>query len=216
MAKGKRMPAATRWSERDAFLVMLGDRLRDLVDPRAIMAVTCEQLGKHLGTNRALYGEIEDDLHFVVHDDYCRGVPSSAGTHRLDDVGSALVAEARAGRDVVVVDTKTDPRLTREQAHYAAIQMRASIAAPLVKSGRLKAILAVHQREPRKWSSDEVALVREVAERTWAAVERAVAETALRASEERLRLALEASELGTFLWHAENDRIEANARLLKL
>src|SRR6185503_17472710 len=138
VAKDKRTAGATRRRERDAFLVMLGDRLRDLVDPRAIMAVTCEMLGKHLRANRALYGEMDDDVHFVVHDDYCRGVPTSAGTHRLDDVGSALLAEVRAGRDTVVVDTKTDPRLKREQAHYAAIQMRASIAAPLVKGGRLK------------------------------------------------------------------------------
>jgi signal transduction histidine kinase/PAS domain-containing protein/ActR/RegA family two-component response regulator len=215
MAKSKRTPVATR-SERDAFLVTLGDRLRDLIDPRAIMAVTCEQLGKHLGTNRALYAEMEDDVHFVVHDDYCRGVPTSAGTHRLDAVGSGLVEEALAGHDVVVVDTKTDPRLTQEQAHYDAIQMRASIAAPLVKGGRLKAILAVHQTEPRQWSSDEVALVRDVAERTWAAVERAGAETALRANEQRLRLALEASGMGLFQWNAKDDRIEADAQILKL
>jgi signal transduction histidine kinase/CheY-like chemotaxis protein len=126
------------------------------------------------------------------------------------------VEEARAGRDVVVVDTKTDPRLTREQAHYDAIQMRASIAAPLVKGGRLKAILAVHQREPRQWSSDEVALVRGVAERTWAAVERAGAEGALRANEQRLRLALEASGMGLFQWNAKDDRMEADAQILKL
>ena len=180
------------------------------------MAVTCEELGEHLGASRVLYGEIEDDVLFVVHDDYCRGVPTSAGIHRLDDVGSGLVEEARAGRDVVVVDTKTDPRLIREQAHYDAIQMRASIAAPLVKGGRLKAILAVHQCEPRPWSSDEVELVREVAERTWAAVERAAAETGRRASEERLRLALEASATGIFSWNAQDDRIEGDAQLWKL
>jgi PAS domain S-box-containing protein len=206
----------THRAERDAFLVMLGDQLRDLVDPRAIMAVTCEKLGKHLGASRALYGEIEMDERFVVHHAYCRDVPNVTGTYRLDDVGPTLVAEARAGRDVVVVDTKTDARLTREQAHYDAIQMRASIAAPLVKAGRLKAILAVHQSEPRHWTSGEVALVHEVAERTWAAVERATAETALRASEHRLRLALEVSAMGIFVWHAQDDRLEADAQLLKV
>ena len=44
---------------------------------------------------------------------------------------------------------------------------------------------------PRRWSEHDVELVREVVERLWAAVERARAEAALRASEARFRTAFE-------------------------
>ena len=40
---------------------------------------------------------------------------------------------------------------------------------------------------PRVWTPDEIALVEEVAERTWAAIERARAEAALRESEDKYR-----------------------------
>lgn len=45
----------------------------------------------------------------------------------------------------------------------------------------------INQEEPRNWTAAGIALVEETAERTWAAVERAKAEEALRASEEKYR-----------------------------
>ena len=215
MTERKRSRSPVRRDERDAFLVMLSDRLRDLVDPRAVMALACELLGEHLGANRVLYGKVEG-ARWVVQDHYYRGVPNVAGTYRLEELGPSMVDEANAGRDVVVVDVTIDPRLVREQAHYEAIQTRAGIGIPLVRDGLLKAVLAVHQREPRQWSADEVALVRAVAERTWAAVEHVNTEAALRASEERFRLAIEGTGMGIFVWYADSDHLEANARLFEL
>ena len=58
---------------------------------------------------------------------------------------------------------------------------------PLVKDGRLVAALCVSLNVARAWEPHAIELVRETAERTWAAVERARAEEALRQSEERLR-----------------------------
>jgi PAS domain S-box-containing protein len=65
------------------------------------------------------------------------------------------------------------------------------MAVPLVKGGTLVAGLWLHNSSPRHWSDDEIALVTEVGERTWAAVERARAEAALRESEGRLRNVLD-------------------------
>ena len=47
---------------------------------------------------------------------------------------------------------------------------------PLIKDGEFVAGLAVHTAKPRAWTEEEVDLAEEVAERTWAAVERARAE----------------------------------------
>ncbi|WP_431217537.1 GAF domain-containing protein [Puia sp. P3] len=64
--------------------------------------------------------------------------------------------------------------------------MLAFIGVPLIKNGRLVAQLGIQQDAPRKWTSDEIVFVRETADRTWAAVERARAEGALRQSQELL------------------------------
>lgn len=59
--------------------------------------------------------------------------------------------------------------------------------------------MAAIQAVPREWKSGEVSLVADVAERTWAAVERARAEAALRESEERYRMLFEAIDEGVVL-----------------
>jgi PAS domain S-box-containing protein len=215
IAKAQRS-VALRVGERDAFLLMISDRLGEIVDPRAIMAVACEQLGEHLVANGALYGEMEDGEHLVVHQHYFRDVPSIAGTYRLEELGPSLIGEARAGRELVIIEVASDPRLGGAHAHCEAMQIRSGIAIPLVKGGRLRAVFGIYQREPRIWDPDEMALVRDVAERTWTALERATAALALRGSEERLRLALEATGTGTFLWLLDTNRVEANAQLFEL
>jgi signal transduction histidine kinase/ActR/RegA family two-component response regulator len=56
----------------------------------------------------------------------------------------------------------------------------AFVAAPLIRDGRLVAALCVSDLSPRAWTSEEVELVKETAERTWEAIERARAEERLR------------------------------------
>ncbi len=118
------------------------------------------------------------------------GCRSLAGRHRLDDFGPALIAEFRAGRTVAFEDAFAGPLTPGEgaAAAYRGASTRAAITVPLVKAGRFAAALYVHGREPRRWTAEDQALVREAAERTWAAVERARAEAALRESEARFRL----------------------------
>ena len=66
---------------------------------------------------------------------------------------------------------------------HAALYVQAGIAVPLVKDGTLVAVLTVHFAAPHQWSDVEISLVEETAERTWAAVERARSERALRQRE---------------------------------
>ena len=53
---------------------------------------------------------------------------------------------------------------------------------PLVKEGRLTALMAIHDKAPRRWTPEELAMIREVTERSWAHIERVRAEAELRAS----------------------------------
>jgi diguanylate cyclase len=73
------------------------------------------------------------------------------------------------------------------------------VTVPLVKEGRLVAVLSIHAAAARAWTPNEVAMVEETAERTWAAVERARAEAALRESEEKYRSLFESMDEGFFL-----------------
>jgi N-carbamoyl-L-amino-acid hydrolase len=59
-----------------------------------------------------------------------------------------------------------------------AVQAGAFIAVPLIKGERLVACLCATDASRRDWTQDEVELVWNTGERTWAAVERARAEAA--------------------------------------
>jgi GAF domain-containing protein len=168
---------------RDAFRVALTDALRPLTDPAEVQAVVTRQLAEHLDVDRALYGEVLADGDTVlVEADACRGGAASvAGAHSIRSYGDYASEALLQGRPLVEPDVLQQPRANEaERARHIAIGARAHIDAPLFKDGRIAAVLSVHQAAPREWRADEVALVVEVAERAWAAVQRARAELAQR------------------------------------
>ncbi|HET7662966.1 MAG TPA: HWE histidine kinase domain-containing protein [Rhodanobacteraceae bacterium] len=174
---------------RDTFLLQLTDKLRSITDPVEIQAQAARIIGEHLGVDRALYAEFEtDNERYLVERDYSAGMPSIAGRHRPEDFGVEPMRDARAGRTFIVTDAATDSRLSgAERAAGADIGMAARVVAPLVKDGRLAAMFVVMQATARTWTADEVTLVEEIAERTWAAVKRARAERALKDSEAKMQ-----------------------------
>ena len=79
-------------------------------------------------------------------------------------------------------------------------QIAAFVGVSLFKDGQMVAAFGANHDAPRAWTAAETELVREVAERTWDAVERTRAEAALREQTTRLTLALEASAGGSWTW----------------
>jgi PAS domain S-box-containing protein len=180
---------------RQQFLLDLSDRIREAPDPIAVTTAAAELLGRHLHVARAGYGEIDagEEVLSVARDWTDDGVASLAGEARLlDGFGPAVIAELKAGRTLIVQDFRTDPRAGPDYAAtWSSIDTRALIVVPLVKSGRLRAILYVHEPQPRSWTDTDVALAETTAERTWDAVSRAEAEAKLRESEDHYRHAVE-------------------------
>jgi PAS domain S-box-containing protein len=177
--------------QRLQFLVDLSTHLRSIAEARDVMATAAEMLGRHLRASRVGYAEIsENGEAFAVERDWTDGtIASCVGEYRISDFGVLIESELKAGHTVRIDDVLADP-LTAEEliaAEFLRSGKRASIIAPLIRDGRLIASLYVHQTEPRHWREDEVALVQEVAERTWTSVLRARAETALRNSEQLFR-----------------------------
>ncbi len=172
---------------RHAFLLRLGDALRLLADPMAIQAEANQLLGERLVTDRAYYADIDEAQgEIVVAQNFLRaGVPSIVGRYSLCDfpwVSSILrihgqVAVANTGTSTLI----PDPNRSAVQA----LNVAAFVAAPLIRDGRLVAALCVTDRSPRAWTTEEVELVRDTAERTRDAIERARAEQQLRDADAR-------------------------------
>jgi PAS domain S-box-containing protein len=185
---------------RQSFRLELNERLSSLTNPQDAIAQAVALLGRHLGANRAGYGEVQaDDATIILHSGYADGVSMLSGAFPLESFGTANIARQRQGATQVAPDVAADP--DQDRSVWAAIDTRAFASVPLVRDGRLIASLYVNFREPHRWTADEIALIEEVAARTWAAVEGARAAARLRDSEARLRLALEASRLAEVTFH---------------
>jgi PAS domain S-box-containing protein len=193
--------ALRRSDESHRFLVSLNDAVRTLRDPHQIMLEISMRVGRHFGATRCTYGEIDDaQQHVVLTGDYTDGAVSVAGRHRLDEFGPALIRDLTAGQTVVVPDVALDARTADPNviAAFAAIETRSLLCVPLVKEGRFVALFVLHQRQPRGWNAADAALMEQVAERTWFAVEHSRAEAALRESRDVLALAMRSGRMGAW------------------
>ena len=192
------LKAAARREARLRFFSDLNDRLFAAAGATEAMAAATTLLGRDLGASRCAYADVDaDGDRFWIRSDYTApGHASSAGEYRLDLFGSRAAAELRAGSALVLRDITAElaPNDGREMFH--AIGIDAIVCCPLVKDGRLAAMMAVHQDHAREWTSHEVDLIKDVVDRCWAHVERIGAEARLRTSEERLRLAVDNADVG--------------------
>jgi hypothetical protein len=184
-----------RAEERDRFLLALDEAVRPLTDPAEITAAHARLLGGHLAADRCAYADVEDDQDtFNLTGDYTRGVPSIVGRYRFAEFGQEVLALMRADRPYVVEDVDSHRPPVGDLTAYRATMIQSVVCVPLHKGGRFVAAMAVHQKVPRRWTADEVALVQQVAARCWESIERARVERTLRESEARFRGFAEHSE----------------------
>ena len=189
-------------NRKQAFRLELEDALRGLDDAEAIMDAALSALGRHLGANRAGYAEVQPDGETVVlSSGYTDGVAHIGGTYRLDDFGGLNVARQRRGSTTTAHDVLLDPDLDADT--YLAIETRAFVSVPVIRSGRLAATLFVNQSTPRRWSEADVGLVEGVASRVGDAVQRVRAEHEAQASAARFQALTEA--LPNQVWTATPD-----------
>lgn len=187
---------------RQEFLLGLNDRLRDTDEPSEVMEATARDLAQFLKVDCVGYGEVDEERGMIlVEREWSRGAISNEGRHyRLEDFVPDMLAELRQGHVLAIEDVQNEPRWSSSAIRgvFSAVNARAAIAVPLLKNRRLTALLYLNAGEARSWSGDDTALIEDVAERTWTAVERARAEAALRQSEARFRLIAEA--LPALVW----------------
>lgn len=205
---------ALRESEaRQTFLLELGDALRVLADPDQIQVTATRVLGKRLGADRVAYFEV-DGADYVVRRDYTNGVRGLAGSYPVAAFGEHLPALYRRGQTVLSRDVVNDPALPpSDRAAHLAIEIAAFVGVPLIKDGKFVGGLTAHMREPRNWTDAEISLIEETAERTWAAVERARAEEALRRARERFDIVKDSTQVGFWFCDLPFDKLEWDNRV---
>ncbi len=190
-------------------LVDLSQALRDLGDPADIAYAAAGVLGRTLGNSRVGYAAIDHDaetLH-VERDWTAPEVESLAGVLLLRNYGS-FIDNLKRGEFIVINDVRADARTAGLAADaLEGKSTRAFVNAPVLEQGRLVAVFFVNHGVTRNWSEGDLVLIKEFAERTRNAVERARGEIALRDSEARLRELNETLEAQVEARSAERDRL---------
>lgn len=196
--------------ERQAFLLRLSDNLR-AIPAEAIIEHAVAMLAEELRFDLCYIVSVlpEKDRADVIHQ-LRRGadMPEVPGVIRLSDYPKAFLEWQQ--RTLVSDDMANDPALTEvDRRNVAAMRFGALIAAP-VRRGAGNPIwsVVVVMATPRRWTASEVALIEEAAERTWAAVEHARAEAAIRDSEERFRQFSNASAAALWIRQADTLTME--------
>ena len=169
-------------------LIELSDIIRNRTDPSDISFHAARIIGQALNVSRAGYGTIDSasETINIARDWNAPGVRTLAGTLHFREYGT-YIDELKRGQTVACADADTDPRTAATASALKAISAHSFVNMPVSEQGGFVALLYLNHAAPRLWPDAELAFIREVADRTRTAVERARSEAALRDSEARLR-----------------------------
>ena len=192
----------------------VNDATRRLRDVEAVLDAALGALREALTLSRCAYAEVDPDGDGFV---LLRQQPSDsvAPRGRLASFGAAYADDQRAGRISVARDA-TQEYPPEAVAALGERDSQAFISVPLIRDGRLAALLSAHSDTPRAWGDDEVEAVRLVADRCWTEVERARAEGRAEERERRLRALVEGNPVGVVVVDIPTGHaLEANDAWLK-
>ncbi|WP_348751838.1 PAS domain-containing protein [uncultured Aquincola sp.] len=221
---------------RQAFLLQLSESLHEQSVEARLSDEVAAQLGLLLGANRVGFGRVDEAMRLHLEHDWTDGRVSHApGVYTLSDYGLGLDGMLRGGQPVVVEDVAHDARTAGTLARYRQLQVGAMVLVPLLglpgaptsaatssaapaagADASVGAIVFVTSAQARRWSTDDLLLLREVAERLRLAVERARAREALRTSEERLHVAQQAGSIGSFELFPQRGEVAVSASFCAL
>lgn len=185
-----------------AFLADITEDFTRLPTLQDVMQVVGAKLGTYLDVSCCLFCEVDETGNSIAtsygwHRD---GEPSLLRTYRMREcLGPQFTDDNRANRPVLVSDTRVDPRT--HAPSYAALDIRSFLTVPHHQDGEWKYCIGVTDPLPRQWRPDEVQLFQELGSRIFSRLDRANADSALRASEARFRLMADA--VPNIIWIAD-------------
>ncbi|MEA1083776.1 PAS domain-containing protein [Sphingomonas sp. CD22] len=154
-------------------LVQLNDRLRDPGDPADLAYAASEILGRLFDVSRCGYGTIDRATETIVTERaWCApGIAPLPGILHFRDYGS-YIEDLKRGETVAIDDVHDDPRTAATAEGLRSLAALSFINMPVTEQGGFVALLYLNNAQPRRWLAEEIAFVRDVAERTRDAVER--------------------------------------------
>ena len=206
-------------TERQTFQILLADRIRPLTDPEAVTAAASELLGQQMQVGRAMYGEVDEPGERIAFQKgWTAGAMMSMDGVQLtmNDFGPSIVDQLRAGQVLAIEDVTTHPYSAPYADAYAANGIGAALAIPLMKQGRLQAILSMHNSTPRRWSHNDISMAKDMVDRTWSAVESARAQSKLRVERDRSQSVFDSMTEGFLLFNRDWKVLEINAEGLRI
>lgn len=165
------------------FLLRLGDSLRPLADPAALLSLGCRMLGERLDVPQLAFAAIRGS-HYEVLPGHAHGLPALRGNGEVETVGATVLARWRAGEPAVQGDvgrTGGDDGLSQLAGGHGAL-----LGAVCHKGETWLGFFLACQPLVREWEQSEVTLFSESVARIGVEFERARSQAALRASESRL------------------------------
>lgn len=162
-------------------LIELSDRFLELDETADLAYASAEIVGRTLGVSRAGYGTIDPVAETVTieRDWNAPGITTIAGVLHFRDYGS-YIEDLKRGETVVFADAFLDPRTADSAERLKAISAQSVVNMPVTEQGGFVAIIYTNHESAREWSVEELAFIREVANRTRIAVARRRAEQELR------------------------------------
>jgi PAS domain S-box-containing protein len=195
---------------RSAFLLALSTELARIADPHDLLCTAMVRLRERLNATQVTLAELDHEQHEAillteVEETGLRGSRIEISTLPIESLGP-LAVESRAARTTVIHDARHDSRAAQLSAsELTPFGVGALLSVPLLRGGLPVALLFIVAAAPRRWSSSEIELGERVADIVWPAFEKARADRALAASEERLRLAQAVARVGAWEWDPESD-----------
>lgn len=186
-SENKPIEEVLRESEaRQAFLLMLSDHLRPLSNAVAVQETVTRFTREYFKTDRSYYCEIDGDYVTIRRDDSRPDLPSVAGHYSLSQM-PVFRSLSQSGKPIVVNNVRTTDTVD-DNLRELCIQLKVIgyINVPVMKDQQLVGNFCLTHCSPRTWTATEVQMAVEIAERTWAAVERARTEEALARSNQKI------------------------------
>ena len=132
-----------------------------------IDAILRELLAATGASRVTLRQDVPGDIFPVTNEALADGAPSIKGVATPDMARQPVVLQVQQGRQVV----QDDCLAASDEPHFRAMLelyggLRAQIVTPIVRDGRVAAIVSLHQLgRTRQWTEDEVAKASATAER---------------------------------------------------
>ncbi|HTM92986.1 MAG TPA: PAS domain S-box protein, partial [Flavisolibacter sp.] len=174
------------FEQKQQFVLKLSDVLYALHDAVEILSACAHATMNYLKADRCYYVEIDGDNLIIRRDAFREDLFSTAGIYSVTEL--PVFRTFFFTDEPIVISNVAQNEMLDESLQKLCIDLQiiAFMSLPVVKDGKLVGRFCLAQCTQRDWKEVEIELAKETAERTWAAVQRANAEEALRINEARM------------------------------